>query len=369
MSRRPVLILAACACACAAAAAPAAANTPPPPGSGAAPAAASKPARPAKPAATSGASSWAAPDIRAVVAAGVMGPDVATFRPQDPLTRGDLATLVAGLTDRPEQPVSNPAAPVTMAGLDAKLVGALALSPVAAGTLRAARDAGLRPPTRFGTEVVARLLGLRFNHPAAQDDLELLPADPATRAEAAYSAARILRFDGSEAKRAAETLTTFSLPVLGPFQTQILQTAFSLVGFPYVWGGTSERAESPFRVSARGGFDCSGFVWRVYKLQPYPGAPTLAATLRGRTTYAMSGEVAAAKRVPFAKLQPGDVIFFGAAGPRSKPAQVDHAGIYAGGGWFVHSSSQGVTLTPLTGWYRTRFAWARRPLAEAALGT
>ena len=107
----------------------------------------------------------------------------------------------------------------------------------------------------------------------------------------------------------------------------------------------------------------------VGMLQPYPGAPALAETLSGRTTYAMSGEVPAAKRIAYAKLQPGDVVFFGAKGPRSKPAEVDHAGVYAGEGWFVHSSSQGVTLTPLTGWYRQRFAWARRPLAEAGLGT
>ena len=42
-------------------------------------------------------------------------------------------------------------------------------------------------------------------------------------------------------------------------------------------------------------------------------------------------------------------------------------GIYVGNGWFVHSSDEGVTLQPLDGWYATRFAWARRPLAEAGL--
>jgi cell wall-associated NlpC family hydrolase len=297
-----------------------------------------------------------------------MGPDVASFRPEDPLTRGALAVVVAGLTHQAPQPVSNPNATVSIAALDSKLVGAVGLAPAAADFAQAARDQGLTPPTRFGTEVVARLLGLRFNHPSAQDDLELLPTDPATRAEAAFSAARILRFDRSEVQRAADAAATFVLPVLGPWQTQVLQTGLSFVGFPYVWGGTSEHAESRFGVSARGGFDCSGFVWRVYKLQPYPGAPALAETLRGRTTYAMSGEVPAAKRIAYAKLQPGDVLFFGAKGPRSKPTQVDHAGIYAGNGWFVHSSSQGVTLTPLAGWYRQRFAWARRPLAEAGLG-
>ena len=42
-----------------------------------------------------------------------------------------------------------------------------------------------------------------------------------------------------------------------------------------------------------------------------------------------------------------------------------HTGIYVGNGWFVHSSSGGVTLQPLQGWYSTQLAWARRPLAEA----
>ena len=94
-----------------------------------------------------------------------------------------------------------------------------------------------------------------------------------------------------------------------------------------------------------------------------------ATTLRGRTTYQMSAEVPKSRRIPLAKLQPADVIFFGDKGPQSKPAQVDHAGIYVGGGWFIHSSSGGVTLTQLQGWYHDRFAWARRPLAEAGLTT
>jgi len=33
----------------------------------------------------------------------------------------------------------------------------------------------------------------------------------------------------------------------------------------------------------------------------------------------------------------------------------------------IHSSGQGVAVTPLTGWYRQQFAWGRRPLAEAGL--
>ena len=41
---------------------------------------------------------------------------------------------------------------------------------------------------------------------------------------------------------------------------------------PYIWGGTSDGPETEFGVSSRGGYDCSGFVWRVYKLQPYPAS-------------------------------------------------------------------------------------------------
>jgi hypothetical protein len=39
-----------------------------------------------------------------------------------------------------------------------------------------------------------------------------------------------------------------------------------------------------------------------------------------------------------------------------------------GNGWLVQSSGYGVALAPFNGWYRSSFAWARRPLAEAGLG-
>jgi cell wall-associated NlpC family hydrolase len=357
MSRR--IFVTACAAALLAAA-PATGSTPTPPGQG------TPPSRPA-PKPVPKRRSWADSQIRLVVSHGLMATDVASFRPDDPLTQAALADLVAGLTYTAPAPVANPSAPVTIAGLDTKLVRALGLATAAGDFVRAARAVGLSPPRRFGTEVTARLLGLRYNHPAAEDDLELLPSDTATRAEAAYSAARILRFGGGEVPAVEAAASSFLLPALTPWQHRILTTAFSFIGYPYVWGGTSERAEAPFGVQARGGFDCSGFVWRVYKLQRYDGEGTLADVLRGRTTYAMSGEVAPVKRIPFAKLQPADVVFFGLGGPRSKPAQVDHAGIYVGGGWFVHSSSGGVTLTQLQGWYHDRFAWGRRPLAEAGL--
>jgi cell wall-associated NlpC family hydrolase len=81
----------------------------------------------------------------------------------------------------------------------------------------------------------------------------------------------------------------------------------------------------------------------------------------------MSGEVEPSERIGLDDLQPADVLFFGARGGGSKPKDVDHMGLYLGNGWMIHSSRYGVALAPLDGWYGERFAWARRPLAEAGL--
>ena len=345
---------------------------------------------------------WAAPQIAAVVAHKLMGAkSVKKFRPNAALTHQTLSDLAADLkdqvgsalppdpnTDTPTTgttdtttttttdgttttPVSNPSVHATMAQLDRTLVQAIGLGKAAKQFTLGARADGLKVPGRFGFEVVARLLGLRINHPAAQDFIELRPQDPATRAEAAYSAAQILGFglldDSWQIAQVKSLASTFALPQLNDWQRQILDVAFSKIGMPYVWGGTRDNAEVDFGVSARGGYDCSGFVWRVYKLQSYPNEGTLASTIQGRTTYVMSVEVPRSKRVSFAKLQPADVIFFGTHGSHSTGPQIFHTAIYAGNGWFIQSSDRGVALAQLSGWYRKKFAWGRRPLREAGL--
>lgn len=312
------------------------------------------------------AASWAQSQIRAAVESGFMGPSVSSFHPNDPLTRRALGRIVAGIT-RQAQVVVDPAEAVTLAELDRALVRALGLGPAAAHVRSELRTADLRPPRRAGTEVVARLLRLRYNHPAAKDALELLPRSTATRAEAAYSVARILELESWDVSSAHTGAMSFDVPKLTTWKRRVLRRAIRFVGYPYVWGGSSEGAQSLFGVSSRGGFDCSGFAWRVYKLEPWIGAPRLGTTIRGRTSYAMSGEIPRAKRIARSKLRPADLVFFGDNGPRSRPTQVGHMGIYVGKGWFVHSSSQGVTLVPLDGWYATSFAWGRRPLAEVGL--
>jgi cell wall-associated NlpC family hydrolase len=312
------------------------------------------------------AASWAQPQIRTVVEAGLMGPSVDNFRPGQPVTRGDIGYAIAVLTGE-QQVVVDPEHPLTMAQLDRRLVGYLELRGAANTFRRTAKDAGLDPPYRFGDEVVARLLQLRVNHPADRDDLELRPTDVATRAEAAYSLARILQLDQWDKDWVTSLAGSFTLPDYTSWQTRVLKRSVHFSGFPYVWGGMWEHEQTLFGVTDRGGFDCSGFVWRIYKLVPYDGGGTLSSVIQGRTTYEMSGEVPKSKRIARRYLKPGDVMFFGSQGPSSSPSQVDHTGIYLGRGWMIHSSGQGVTVIPFAGWYVDRFAWARRPLREAGL--
>jgi cell wall-associated NlpC family hydrolase len=327
---------------------------------------------PASSSSRSGLDSWAAPQIGSVVAAGLMGPDVTSFRPDDPITRGELFEAVTALGGAPPYP-ADPAAAVTMRELDAKLVGALGLGRAAWRIRVAARDAGLRPTPYLGTETVARLLGLRINHPQGEEWLERGPNQPAPRAEAAYSLARALALTPERIAVAARQVEEFSFDAMSEWERVVVTRAVRFVGFPYVFAGTSERQQKLWGaeglVDAPAGFDCSGFVWRVYKTEAFLEAPELNGALSGRTTFDMSGEVEPTLRVGWDALRPGDVLFFGANGPRSKPKQVTHSGIYVGSGWMAHSSSNGVTLQPLEGWYANRFAWARRPLAEVGLST
>jgi cell wall-associated NlpC family hydrolase len=361
---------------------------------------------------------WANPQIKSVVAHGLMAKSVSSFKPNAPLTKPELKELLAALptdavvdsgsggdttttttttpttTDPSRDPTTSTTtstdpshdtttttttkggsppgslksgASVSVSAFDAALIKQLGLSSAATRFRSVIHQAGVSAPARYGTETVARLLGLRINHPASQDKLELLPSAPITRAEAAYSIAQLLTFTGEETQWVEDTSDGLELPVLNSWQKRILNYAVSFIGYPYIWGGTSPKKQTVFGQTVTGGFDCSGFVWRVYKLRSYSGGKLLRSTIRGRTTYVMSGEVGRAKRIAIDALESGDVLFFGAKGTRSKPSQIYHTAIYLGGGWLIQSSGNGVDVVPLEGWYASRFAWARRPLAEAGL--
>ena len=94
----------------------------------------------------------------------------------------------------------------------------------------------------------------------------------------------------------------------------ILKTARSMLGFPYLWGGTSPK-----------GMDCSGYVRSVLMMHdiiiPRDAGPQSREGLRIERRE---------------DLQPGDLVFFG-RWKEDRTAGVSHVGFYLGGGRFIHA--------------------------------
>ncbi|WP_299445724.1 C40 family peptidase [uncultured Phycicoccus sp.] len=108
------------------------------------------------------------------------------------------------------------------------------------------------------------------------------------------------------ASRSATRTPTVTVP---PAATGVVGIARSLLGIPYVYGGTSPSS----------GFDCSGFTSYVFA-QAGTSLPRTAAQQQAAAT-------------PVSNPQPGDLVFFGS------PAW--HVGIYTGNGMMVHSGKPG----------------------------
>jgi cell wall-associated NlpC family hydrolase len=247
---------------------------------------------------------------------------------------------------------------VSVTAFDRLVVDQLGLADVAAHVQRATTAVGLRPPSYYGTEVVARYLGLRYDHPAGTDQLELFPWDPITRAEAAWSLAQVMDEGSWSVQSARQALMTYELPRMSADQLTALRIAVSRIGYPYVYAGTTDTTADGL---AHGGFDCSGFVWRVFKVSGLPWGREIG----GRTAAQMAQEIPHRARLHYDQLRPGDVLFFGSAhfNSAATEANVIHAGIYLGDNWVIHSSGQGVYVLPLRGsWLGDQFAWGRRVL-------
>ncbi len=105
-------------------------------------------------------------------------------------------------------------------------------------------------------------------------------------------------------------------------------------GTPYKFGGTT-----------KSGFDCSGYVQKVYKDAFQTTLP--------RTTKEMSK---VGKKISKSKLKIGDLVFF------RPTSRYRHVGIYMGNDQFMHSStSKGVIVSDLNNVYwRKKYRFARR---------
>ncbi|MFL5843064.1 MAG: C40 family peptidase [Solirubrobacteraceae bacterium] len=287
-------------------------------------------------AAAPGLGTWDRSEQRAVVRDGLL-PRLfdGRFHGEQPLTGRQLSDAFLQLGFRLGVPaVVVDDERVTVEAFHRALLKQLGLGDVATAVREEAARAGLDPPFRFGSEVVARWLGLRFNHPFPYGEkLELSPSEPITRAEAAWSLAAVLRWSGWEAQAARDAFADFSLPDYTPAQRAALRIAVSKIGEPYVWGGESDS-----------GADCSGFVWQVF-----------GSRVGGRATAdAYAQAMPRSRRVSFKRLQPADLMFF------DRPV-ASHVAIALGGGWLINSSSQGVYLQRMDA-RGDRFTWGRRLL-------
>ncbi len=317
---------------------------------------------------------WDAAQQRQVVKDGLMSVPGVSFQGAAPLSAAQANAAMSAVAARiGGQPATGPdtqpvhtvqiaGGPVTVTRFDSLVVDQLGLADVAAHVQSVASAAGLKAPAYFGTEVVARYLGLRYDHPAGTDQLELFPSDPITRAEAAWSLAQVAGFGSWNVDGARQTLTQFALPAMSENQKRTLRIAVSRIGYPYVYAGESDTAEPGswmWGPQAHGGFDCSGFVWRVFKLSGLPWGNKIG----GRTAAQMAQEIPHRQRLHVSQLRPGDLLFFGTAHWRSTATEqnVIHTGIYLGDNWVIHSSGQGVYVEPLEGsWLGDSFTWGRR---------
>jgi cell wall-associated NlpC family hydrolase len=116
---------------------------------------------------------------------------------------------------------------------------------------------------------------------------------------------------------------------------QIVSIARRYIGTPYRWGGDDPK-----------GFDCSGLVYYSFDRMGRK-VPRTAADQRR-----------AAERVKRSDLEPGDLVFF-----RTSKGRVDHVGIYAGDGRFIHAPNTGKVVSYAyldDPYYRSHFVSAGR---------
>ena len=294
-----------------------------------------------------------------VMRAGVMpGMSGAGFAGDRALTAGQLRQALVAYAGRTGgEAVTVPDGPVTVISFDRAMVNQLGLSDVAQAVQAETERAGLHPPSYFGTEAVARQLGLRFTQPHGREAIELFPRDQITRAEAAWSFAKALHFNGSQQAYDRQVFMQYQLPAMTAGQRKPLRLAVSKIGMPYVWGGETDTTRGADGPQVHGGYDCSGYVWRVFKLSGNPAGRSIS----GRTAADQAGEIPKSRRIPFDGIKPADLLFFGRGSFSSGPGGIVHEGIALSGAFMINASGQGVYVSPLfEQWRRNEFTWGRR---------
>jgi len=304
--------------------------------------------------------------ISVILAAGVMpGETAESLRPDDPLDGPALQAFVTAAFPKTGKRVRQIAAgqTVTMGDVNAIFVEAAGMGPTAARAEQLIANAGYVVRPGLGTEIVARLMRLRTNLDQSEDAKEHAWYEQASRGDAIWSTAVVLQWGGWEKDAATETVELLAqLPQTAGPQHDAIQRAFDFIGMPYVWGGTSEQPQILFGANTAGGFDCSGFLWRVLAFDPT--APKHAAkNFGGRTTFEMARTAKPEQRLPREAVQPADILLLGPGGLTAQSGAIGHTGMAISPQLMIHSSGQGVALARWDeGYYLDRFAFGKRIL-------
>jgi cell wall-associated NlpC family hydrolase len=112
-----------------------------------------------------------------------------------------------------------------------------------------------------------------------------------------------------------------------------VEWARAQIGIPYRWGG-----------SGPDGFDCSGLTSQAWRNGGGKAIPRTAAS-----------QYAAATKIPFDSMRPGDLIFWG-----SSAAAIYHVAIYSGDGMMVEAPRAGETVTEIPIRWSGVFGYAGR---------
>ncbi len=102
---------------------------------------------------------------------------------------------------------------------------------------------------------------------------------------------------------------------------KVIEFAKNMMGFPYLWGGTSVK-----------GFDCSGYMKTIFFMNGL-------ILPRDANQQALVGDEVELDE-EFSKVKAGDLIFFGRRGNEMRPERITHVGIYIGDKKFLHSSGR-----------------------------
>ena len=308
---------------------------------------------------------WAKPALNYLVDQKLISRD--TFEAEEPMSRKAFTGLMTAAFGGG---YSKTKGQVTAGEVSAALVRALGRKPIADALASAKSPDGWDPEVsgRFGTEVVARELGLRHDRPTTEEASEASAGEPMRQADIAWAVWKALT---APSTYSADVLSSFKLDSYKGARRSVVKYALSLVGTPYVWGGEwvdVTPAGYPFGAQTHGGVDCSGFLWYVLQqrsdLYSPVGRGYKGWSIPERTASDMAKATPSDARLGFKQLKAGDLLFFAPEGREDKPANVSHAGLYLGEGWMIHSSGSraGVSLGQVSkgSYWHGEFLWGRR---------